>query len=100
MPNRVRVPCSADNSRAIYSYTSHKKGQQYLRKMWNSKSYCYGKEQVVLKCPNCEKIIRISLFQVQNITVKCTCGTKVTIAPGYFKDSVVHWETPEQSQSK
>ena len=62
--------------------------------------FSYGKEEVSMNCPNCGKIIRTSHFQVQNFTVKCECGTKVTIAPGYFKDSIVDWETPEQSKSK
>jgi len=48
------------------------------------------------KCPNCGEKINTSPFMIQNTTVRCKCGTRVTVAPGLFKDSIVDWETPKE----
>ena len=38
------------------------------------------KEEVAMKCPNCGKKIKTSSALIQNITIRCKCGTRVTVA--------------------
>jgi hypothetical protein len=53
-----------------------------------------------MECPNCNKKIKTSAFLFQNTTVRCECGTRVTVAPGFFQDSIVDWETSKERQSQ
>ena len=46
------------------------------------------------KCPKCSQPIRASIFMFQNTEFRCTCGTKVTLAPGIFTNNVVDWTEP------
>lgn len=55
---------------------------------------------MALKCPQCGRKIKTSAFLFQNTRFRCECGTRVTVAPGLFKNKVVDWETPEEREKK
>lgn len=55
---------------------------------------------MALKCPQCGRKIKTSWFLTQNTVFRCECGTRVTVAPGLFRDRIVDWETPEERERK
>lgn len=57
---------------------------------------------MALKCPKCRRKLKYSAWSVilRPITVRCECGTRVTIAPGFWKDQVIDWETPAEREGK
>ena len=51
------------------------------------------------KCPNCgRKIKQVTSFVPY--TVRCECGTRITLNSGFFRDKVIDWETPEERKVK
>lgn len=52
-----------------------------------------------MKCPNCGKKVKTPLL-LQNTTVRCECGTRVTVAPGFWRNKIVDWETPEERERR
>ncbi len=51
---------------------------------------------MALKCPHCGRKLEVPWI-LQNTIVRCKCGTRVTVAPGFWRKKIVDWETPKES---
>jgi len=53
-----------------------------------------------MKCPHCEKNIKIPSFNMEKTTTNCKCGTTITLAAGIFTGAVLDWEVPDRSKEQ
>ena len=51
------------------------------------------------KCPNCSKKLKGMMFNVgKTYTVRCECGTRITITQDFFTERILDWETQENRE--
>jgi len=54
-----------------------------------------------MKCPVCGKKVKGTQgLIVTQYTLRCECGARLKIIPGFFSDKVVDWETPEEQERR
>jgi len=51
-----------------------------------------------MKCPNCSKRFRGIMFNVgKTYTVRCECGTRITIAQDLLSEKIIDWQTLQET---